>query len=122
MKKLALISIAGLLLALFAYSLLPCTPGGEQPVFSVPMGTGLSRISRDLEDGGYVRSGFLFKLAATLSGAKHRLKAGEYEIPSGSNLWKVLSILKSGKSLMHEFVVPEGYSSVQIADLLGRQK
>lgn len=122
MKKLAFITVVCLFLAVLAYSLLPCTTGEEQSVFSVPMGTGLSRIARDLEDGGYVRSGNLFKLAATLTGSKHRLKAGEYEIPPGSNLWQVLKLLKSGKSLLHEFVVPEGYSSVQIAELLGRQK
>src|SRR4051812_24442980 len=121
-KKIIIASFAFLILALGVFSLLPCRSGEEPAVFSVPMGRGLSGISRDLGQQGFVRSGLLFRAMATLTGSSGRLKAGEYELPGGANPWEILSVLKSGKSLLHEFVVPEGYSSVQIADLLATQK
>jgi UPF0755 protein len=123
MKKMVILSLVLALLGVVVLVLfLPCRSGEDPAIFSVPMGVGAAKISRDLESQGFIHSAVLFRLTALLTGAKHKLKAGEYEIPGGASLWRILAILKSGKSMLHEFTVPEGFSSFQIAELLGSQK
>jgi UPF0755 protein len=117
MKKLVF-PILMVLAALAGLVAWPCHAPGGSATFSVPVGRGSSHIAHDLAEQGFVHSEAVFKALVTLTGSRHKLKAGEYEFPAGANAWQVLKVLRSGKSLLHEFVVPEGFSSVQIAGLL----
>ncbi|MEF2985543.1 endolytic transglycosylase MltG, partial [Pseudomonas aeruginosa] len=65
-----------------------------------------------------IRSTDLFKAAAALTGDDRRLKAGEYEIPSGTSLRGVIRLLAEGRGVRHFVTLPEGWSSAQAVDIL----
>ena len=97
---------------------LPCSiPAGKATV-SIAVGQGASAIGRELERAGAVHSALGFRLAAALSGRQGRLKAGDYEVPSGLSPWEVAELLVSGRSLLQSFLIPEGLAAVQVAELL----
>jgi UPF0755 protein len=55
---------------------------------------------------------------AELSGAGRRLKAGEYDIPSGASMAKVMSMIRNGEIVHHVVHVPEGLTSEMVVDIL----
>jgi len=92
---------------------------GEGRVFSVPLGAGAGKVAHELKAQGYILSEALFKAEVFFSRSRGKLKAGEYEIPQGASGWEILGLLCSGRSMTHPFTVPEGYSSDQVARVLG---
>jgi UPF0755 protein len=99
---------------------LPASPP-EGTVVSVPVGAGAGAVAHRLEAQGAVRSALAFKLAARLTGKSASIKAGDYKIEPGLNVFGTLQLLVSGRSLMHRFLVREGLSAAQIAALLEKE-
>ncbi len=94
----------------------------EQRVL-IPAGTGTREIAAMLEEKGIVHSSGLFLAALAvdrLRGVRGHLKAGEYAIPQGASIRDVISILRSGKALVHKVTIPEGFSVVQVLERLRR--
>ena len=60
----------------------------------------------------------MFKAAVTLTGSDRKLRAGEYEVPSGASLRSVISLLVDGRVVRHYVTLPEGWSSAQAFDIL----
>lgn len=81
----------------------------------------MNAIAANLKAAGVIRSTDMFKAAATLTGADRRLRAGEYEVPSGASLRSVIILLVDGKVVRHYVTLPEGWSSAQAVDILMRQ-
>ena len=80
-----------LLAALIAVWAIYYAPGpsarqGHKTVVTLSSGSGVSAIAARMEAAGVIRSTDLFRAAATLTGADRRLRAGEYEVPSGTSL------------------------------------
>jgi UPF0755 protein len=70
-----------------------------------------------LEREGVVSDHRLFVITSFLTRASRGdLKAGEYEFPAGASLAQVLSILRSGRSVVHKVTVPEGWTSAQVVE------
>ena len=44
------------------------------------------------------------------------MKAGEYEFPAEASISQVLSILRSGRAIIHKVTVPEGWTSAQVVE------
>lgn len=99
----------------------PSARAGEATVVTLPSGSGVSAIAATLKNAGVIRSSDLFKAAATLTGADRRLRAGEYEVPSGASLKAVLALLTDGKVVRHFVTLPEGWSSAQAVDILMKE-
>lgn len=99
----------------------PAAAEGELTAITLPQGAGVSAIAARLKGEGVIRSSDLFKAAISLKGADRRLRAGEYEIPSGASLSKVVGILIEGKAVRHFVTIPEGWSSAQAVDILMKQ-
>lgn len=99
----------------------PSAREGEATIVTLPSGAGVSAIAANLKAAGVIRSTDMFKAAASLTGADRRLRAGEYEVPSGASLRSVLTLLVSGKVVRHYVTLPEGWSSAQAVDILMRQ-
>ena len=77
-----------LLVALIAVWAVYYAPGpsarqGDKTVVTLASGSGVSAIAAKMKAEGVIRSTDLFRAAATLTGADRRLRAGEYEVPSG---------------------------------------
>jgi len=87
-------------------------------VVEIPPHQGLLDIARRLDDAGVIRSPFGFALLALVQGSARSLKAGEYEVPQGSNTFAVLSLLDGGKVLKHTVLLREGFSLAELAHVI----
>ena len=93
--------------------------GGATTVVLRP-GAGVQEIAADLKRGGVIGSDTLFILGAEISGAAHRLKAGEYAFPSRSSLSAVMTAIAEGRVVRHFITVPEGVTSEFVMETLMR--
>ncbi len=87
----------------------------------IPAGTGSRSMAAMLEKEGIVHSSELFLAALAvdrLRGVREHLKAGEYAIPQGASIRDVISILRTGKAIVHKVTIPEGFSVVQVLERL----
>ncbi|WP_438851157.1 endolytic transglycosylase MltG [Brevundimonas nasdae] len=94
---------------------------GDLTVVTLPSGSGVSAIAAQMKAAGVIRSADLFKAAITLTGADRRLRAGEYEVPSGTSLAGVVRLMVEGRVVRHFVTLPEGWSSAQAVDILDKQ-
>lgn len=92
--------------------------GAESTIVTLPSGAGVNAIAAQLKAAGVIRSTDMFKAAVTLTGADRKLRAGEYEVPSGASLRSVVVLLVEGRVVRHFVTLPEGWSSAQAVDIL----
>ncbi|MDE0092083.1 MAG: endolytic transglycosylase MltG, partial [Oligoflexia bacterium] len=83
----------------------------------VPPGQTFYQLAQELEDKQIISSAKIFKLLIWLYG-RPVLKQGEYEIPSGKNLWKVFNHFKEGKVRVFKVSFPEGFNHYEMAETL----
>ena len=88
----------------------PLQIGAEPLVYTVPRGTSISHISRDLETAGIVESALRLELQARWSGAASRIKAGEYALNPGLTPLGLLDLLVEGTVVQHPFTIVEGWT------------
>jgi len=85
---------------------------------------GARAVADSLQREGVISQPTLFLAGVYVSGANDDVKAGEYLFRKGASLREVMDTLVSGKTVLHNFTVPEGLTSEQIvarlrdADLL----
>ncbi|WP_296599173.1 endolytic transglycosylase MltG [Phenylobacterium sp.] len=82
----------------------------------VERGQGVRRIGQSLQAAGVVTSADLFAVAARLTGAAGKLKAGEYEFASGTSMAQVLADIRAGKVVRRVIAIPEGWTSGMALD------
>ena len=87
----------------------------------LPPGAGVAKIAAVLQRAGVIRSRTVFIVAAELTLAAPRLKAGDYEIRSRSSMADILNLIRIGGVARRFVTVPEGLSAVAVADLLARE-
>ncbi len=75
-------------------------------------------IGGTLEGAGLLTHVRLFILAARLTAGAGELKAGEYLFPAAISPAGILDLLRSGKTVVHRLVVPEGLTSAEIVGLV----
>jgi len=90
---------------------------GERFVYIEP-GTGALEIARVLKKEGVIRHGLLFLLLASLRGSHGRLKPGEYEFSPRMSLLEVVKKLEDERVVVHQVVIPEGFTVKEISHLL----
>ncbi|MDB5482276.1 MAG: aminodeoxychorismate lyase [Caulobacteraceae bacterium] len=113
-------AIVALVLALGVWRYLGPGPGRAVADVVLPPGAGLGGIGRDLARAGVVRSRSGFILAAVLTGAAHRLKAGEYRFRPRETLAEVISAVARGEVVRHFVTIPEGLTSREAVAILSR--
>jgi len=99
----------------------PKAAEGEATIVILPSGAGVPAIAANLKSAGVIRSTDLFRAAISLTGADRKIRAGEYEVPSGASLATVVGLLVDGKAVRHYVTLPEGWSSAQAVDILMKQ-
>jgi UPF0755 protein len=112
-------AVVVLVLAIGAWRYLGPGPGRAADVVLSP-GAGLAGIGSDLARAGVIRSQTGFMLAAVLSGAAHRLKAGEYSFPARESLAGVISAIARGEVVRRFVTIPEGLTSRDAVAILLR--
>ena len=99
----------------------PKAANGDHTIVTVQSGTGVPAIAATLKREGVIRSTDAFRAAMSLSGVDRKVKAGEYEVPSGASLSQIVQMLADGKGVRHFVTLPEGRSVAQAIDILMRQ-
>ncbi len=96
------------------------TPPQRQEALTVvfPRHTGLLEIAQKLEEAGAIRSVYPFLFLAFVKGKQQALKAGEYEIPPQASLQDILELIVEGRVVKHLLTIPEGFTVVQVTNLL----
>ncbi len=119
MVLLPLLAAIGLAAAVWLYLAPgPAAPKGGATTVVLAAGSRLPAMAGQLGAAGVIRSPLLFIAAAEVSGAAHRLQAGEYAFPSGSSLAAVLSDIRHGWVVKHFVTIPEGFTSAQAVAVL----
>ena len=75
-------------------------------------------IGEMLEEKGVIRSATVFRAMLLATGNGKALKSGYYTFRRGSTVAETISVLKNGKEEVVKITVPEGFTAVQIADVL----
>ena len=88
----------------------PLRIGDEPFVYTVPSGSTIGRIARDLEAAGLLESTLRLELQARWSGAASRIKAGEYAFEPGLTPIGLLDLLVAGAVVQHPFTIVEGWT------------
>ena len=88
----------------------PLRIGDEPFVYTVPSGTTITDVARDLERAGLLESALRLELQARWSGAASRIKAGEYALESGLTPNGLLDLLVAGSVVQHPFTIVEGWT------------
>jgi UPF0755 protein len=97
-------------------------PLAETKFVVVERGQGVSAIAFRLAEEGVIRSPFLFKVKARLSGTHKDLKAGEYEFEAHMPMIAVLAKIAAGETYQRLITVPEGLTSWQVTEILANTK
>ncbi len=95
-------------------------PLKETAVVAINKGQGVSSIADALTENKVIAQPLLFKFAARVSGKHTGLHAGEYEFAAGISMREALDKMARGDVFQRRFTVPEGLTSWQIVQLLGK--
>ena len=112
------LAIVGISLALILVSYLTSEELPLEPKeIRIAPGTSTKSIAKLLADERIIRSPLLFEVVAYFEGASRHLQAGTYELSAAMSLREIIHQLEAGKIVHRHFVVPEGLTVAQIAQL-----
>ena len=90
----------------------------EARVLLVNRGDGRIVISSKLNHLGIQHHEWMYQLEEWRRGAKYLPKAGEYEVPAGASLARMMDIVNEGKSIQHSVTITEGLTVDEVMRLL----
>lgn len=99
----------------------PVGAGKNERIIPFSEGTSFRKFARELEKSGIISNASLFVIYARLQGADAKAKAGSYKLNDGLSPAEILRRMVAGEIFAYRFVVPEGYSIYQVAELLESQ-
>lgn len=91
-------------------------PAGEseQVIVEIPKGTSVKGISRILGDAGIIDDDIRFMLLARFQGVATKLRAGEFQLPTGKKPLEILELLITAKPYHYAITIPEGLRGEEI--------
>jgi UPF0755 protein len=91
----------------------------DEPLrFDVASGETFARVTERLEDAGAIDSAAMFRIAARYTKLDRGLKFGEYEFPAAASMEAILEQLNAGGNVVRQIVIPEGWTSWQVVEML----
>ena len=94
-----------------------------QKIIDIPSGTNAKEIVHILEKNEIIRkNNYLFIILIKLSKLEDKLKFGEYNLSPSLNMLQILNKLARGEIVVYKITIPEGYNSIQIAELLDKKE
>ena len=88
-------------------------PLAAAKVFEIQKGLRTPEIASVLLKEGIIADAQVFTVAASVSGVRAKLRAGEYEFPASATMRDVLNIIQSGKAILYKVSIPEGWTTWQ---------
>ncbi len=101
------------------YASTPAAVDAGIVTFVVRSGQGLSEVSHRLGAEGIIRRPLVFRIFSRLNGFDSKIKAGEYRFSATMSPADILENLVKGKVALYRLTIPEGYTMLQIAELVG---
>ncbi len=123
-RKLSLTVVILVLCAVFAvgfnFFIFLYTPSSPtQSIYvEIPRAASFRKISHILQEKHLITNRWFFLLLGRYKRLTSRLQSGEYLIPPNTRPLRLLSILSTGKVLLHPVTIPEGLTAKDIADIL----
>lgn len=109
-------ALLGILIFAFFF---PNSCSDQESTFEIPRGSSFNQVSEILYSEGIIPNRLNFKIAAFLTGAENKLKAGRYKIPSGLNYFDLIEyLLEGGHDEQILVTIPEGIWQHSLAKLL----
>jgi UPF0755 protein len=98
--------------AFYAYQqfALPGPLAGNKVVV-IDRGLGTPEIAAQLQDAGVISDARVFSAMAYATGARGKLKAGEYEFAKDESMHDVMAKIAAGRSIGYKISIPEGWTS-----------
>jgi UPF0755 protein len=94
-----------------------------QKIINIPSGSNAKEIVHILEKNEIIRkNNYLFIILIKLSKLEDKLKFGEYNLSPSLNMLQILNKLARGEIVVYKITIPEGYTSIQIAELLDKKE
>lgn len=87
-------------------------------IVTIPMGSGVSKISDILEESNVIQNGSIFKIVSKIKGYDNSFKAGVYPLSPSMSMYEIMYKIQSGVSVGNLITIPEGYTVLQVAQLL----
>lgn len=87
-----------------------------------PQGTRFEEIADMLAEKGVIRHPNLFKIQVFLRGKYAKFKAGEYEFAAHISPISAAEIIASGRSVRHALTIPEGLMTIEVMELVNKEK
>lgn len=84
----------------------------------IPKGSSPAKIGRILQKNGIIASGRAFQTWVRIHNMGAKLKAGWYEIPSGTTIRELADMIASGKTASIKVTLPEGRATWEIFQIL----
>lgn len=113
---------AGMLLGYWLVAAPMAQPGlGRVKSVEIPEGATFRQVAGLLKMEGLIRSQWAFVLLGKLTLSDRRVLAGEYILHSDMAPREILAELRSGRVALHQVTIPEGYTAVQISELLSQK-
>lgn len=81
-------------------------------------GTSIKKAALNLQEKKLIKNPMFFIGFVRLSGAEHKLKAGEYIIEPGMTAFQLVQKMKKGDALRHAFTLVEGWNFSRIIQAL----
>ena len=103
----------------------PVVAEAEHPpskVVVIPEGSSFQHVAGLLERERLVKSRSAFVLLGKALEAERKIRPGEYELNPAMAPADILSKLMAGRVVLHAVTIPEGYTMVQIADVLAQHQ
>ena len=107
--------LGGVLVVGALMALLTLRGPGEPVTVVIPAGSTLPQVASILEDHGVVGSARLFHVYARVRRADRRLKAGTYQLKTGSSMASALRRITRGEVVTVALSIPEGFAIWQMA-------
>jgi UPF0755 protein len=95
---------------------------GPGVMLTVPKGASLTAVTDTMFDKGLIDSPRQFRLLARLFGDEASVQAGEYRLRRGDAWARYMETMQQGRVAAERITIPEGLASVQVADLVTREK
>lgn len=100
------------------------SPAAHPPskIVLIPDRAAFQQIAALLEREGLIKSRMAFRLLGKVRDVERKVHPGEYELNPAMLPGDMLDILVAGRVVLHPVTIPEGYTIVQIADVLAEQR
>lgn len=99
----------------------PASSSKQDIVYDIAPASSFATIAQDLQNKGIVKNAAVFSLFAKFTGARGKIKHGEYALHTQMRPSEVLAIITSGRSIARPFTVSEGLNIYEIAELYSQR-